>query len=181
MIHETCVLFPAPPLLPWVTLTKLFHCLVFWLCHLWKWVGWCPKPFGSLWTQEPSTIAQPDVAFPCGIWCRCAPRLSSCRSVPLQTPWGISVSPLQAAVPSTETRPVPAARDLWEGHLPEHGAALGTVPFGLSCWETPCSVISPAVRGTYLITCHGNLHMSAETEAQRFVQAGSPKFPFLLY
>lgn len=42
------------------------------------------------------------------------------------------------------------------------------------------SVISPAAIGTYLMTCHGNLHMSAETEAERFVQAESPKFPFLL-
>lgn len=43
------------------------------------------------------------------------------------------------------------------------------------------SVISPAVIGTFLMTRHGNLHMSAETEAERFVQAGSPKFPFLLH
>lgn len=42
-------------------------------------------------------------------------------------------------------------------------------------------VISPAVIGTYLMTCHGSLHMSAETEAERFVQAESPKFPFLLH
>lgn len=41
------------------------------------------------------------------------------------------------------------------------------------------SVISPAVIGTHLMTCHGNLHMSAETEAERLVQAESPKFPFL--
>lgn len=103
---------------------------------------------------------------------------------PQQTPWGISVSPLPPAVPSTAGDVtlllLHVSRTLARTWSSIWGRAIQLILLGNTMFSGS-SVISPAVIGTYLMTWHGNLNMSAETKAERFVRAESPKFPFLLH